>query len=570
MKAGYHGNTELQKRLERADSGVRPIVQAVVTESEDIIDTYGEWSGADAIGGFDVLNIGAIRLAGSDATHLSQATNDTGFSELNGPHNPPFGAAVVEWSGVDSTENIEIHSITARLNPDTGAGKNVSVWKCQLWRLARVGARDTETDTAWELQALTDTVSVTAGAATADVKFDFSGNDYVVTPGPPPDMRGETIPSGSEYYYATTVVQIWGVQADGSAATNTAWRADSASASKTVSGHTLTHTRFLAAQSPESYQTATVFDTDDGTACPYLIIKGRTYTSQTITFSSAGNMIDLGTTSLNTLECVARAAEFGGSRVTFQIATTSSTFHNYFDGDVIGASSPTTNLAGMAKAQKYKMRATLDPSTDGDTSPAVYEMGVRNITKTDLDGLVNIGPCRWAVDPVSLRGEIGEINLEFLRDGILDYRDAATELLSDNHLDDVEYDIWIGHPELDRRRWLYIDRFVEDDRETAGAGINLTCVSRLASLRQEVPPIANSTMSTSIKSRSPVEYSAAKASSIYTDLISNQIALADRYIGPGIESTRVYSKNLKKIRPGKNYLDEVCYLEGGSVISSQG
>jgi len=569
MKAGYHGNAALQQRLERADSGVRPIVQAVVTTAEDIIDTKSEWMQADSYADFDVLDIGAIRLKGSGSTHISQTTNDTNLTSLKNPHNPPFDVAVIEWAGFDTAEHTEIHSIIARLNPNTGAGQNVATWKCQVWRLARIGVRESEAETAWELEPIATGVGATAGGVTADVTFDFSGYDVSLSPGPAPEILPNVDPSDA-IHRPTTIIQIWGIQDDGSAATNTAWRADSSAAQKVISGHIVSHKVLAELDTSDVKEGGTAFEAQTGTACPYLVIRSKSYTAKTITFSS--NPIDLGSTSYDTLECVTRDAEFGGSAVAFQIASTSSTYYSCADGDVIGADNSTAggyDLTGLAERQKYKMRATLTPSTDGQVTPAVYAMGVRNITKTDLDGLVNVGGCRWAVDPVSLKGEIPELRLEFLRDGILDYRDAATQLLSANHVDKVEYDLWLGHPDLDRRRWLFIDRFVEDDRETAGAGINLTCVSRLANLREEVPPIVNSTGSTSVKERRPVEYSGT-AKSIYDDLIGSQIALPDRYIGPGIESTRAYSRNLTDIRPGKNYLDQIAYLEGGSVISSQG
>ena len=69
-----------------------------------------------------------------------------------------------------------------------------------------------------------------------------------------------------------------------------------------------------------------------------------------------------------------------------------------------------------------------------DMTPIVRELGVRELTRTNLDGLVEVRGPRWSVDPVTLKGEIGEARLVGIRDGERDFGDAISTLLSENDI----------------------------------------------------------------------------------------------------------------------------------------
>lgn len=562
MRDGY--NTHLQRRLNRSPSDARLILEAVVTEQQDQKDDYAEWSAADSHPNITIEADGTCRLTGTENTTVDQTTHDTGLVNLNNITEDSIDVAVVGWKG-DEAENQEIGVVIVRLDPDTGGGQNVDTWKCRLWRLAEVTGPTGSRGTNWLLSPLTTPVEVAAGAVEANVEFAFNDTSIRPVPGPAP-TNSDDVTIAQRENRPTTVIQIWGVQSDGSPATNVAWRADTTSYQKDDTDYLLRHMQ-LTRLGNDIAGGGTVFGRTQGTARPYIQIKNPSFTAGTITFTTS--KIDLGAapSTSNDLECFAGFAEFRGSAVDPQIGTSTSNWTSYESGDLIGVDNSTSggaDLSALAKQQTYVVRATLTPSTNGLSSPALYRMGVRELAKTNLDNLANIGPCRWAVDPMTLRAEIPEIQFELLRDGNVDYHDAASEMLSENHIADVNWRLWIGHSDLDRKHWMLVDEFVTDDVEYAGPGAVVTAVSPLAELRKAVP-----SASTDLEVE-PIEYSANTAKYIYNDLLTNHIDLDDRWVGKKLQSTEIYARALKDVRPGKDYLDQITFLAGHSCISSQG
>ena len=572
-RAGYVGNLPLQRYLERATTLARPIVEAVITTNEDIKDTKQEYLDADSTTGWTELEEGGARLerSATDQIAHSPTLSNPQTTNLNGPAlGTPVDVLVIEWAGESDPENIELHTLVADLDPASGGSKEVEEWWAQLFRVHSIEAADPldeSSEKIWHFQQLGGIQKVTAGASAGDVTFNFGafGNSSL-TVGAAPDLL-EGVNAGDEGVVTvpTTCVWIWGVKAGGIAA-NIGWRGDGTKSTASSGGNTFSKFEFK-----DTTTIGTVGPTKEYVAAsnglPSFSLKGASYSAATITFST--NPVDLGAVPTNTVEFVAEGMEPGGSSLTFEVHDGSS-WQEYADGDKAATDNTADggfDLSGVALAQTYDMRVTLTPTTTADMSPTVRRLGAREITSSDLDGLVKLGAAEFQVDPVTLRPEIAELQMELIRDGIRDYRDTGTELISDNYISALTFRIWIGHPDLERRYWLHHSDWVIDRQDSAGASIMLTLVSPLSFLRQTIPVV-----DTINNKQEPLEYDedSATLTSTISDLLTGQISLGGRYIGPMPSDTDAVGKKITKERKAKDEIDRLAYLAGGAVIESQG
>lgn len=548
MRGGL--SSELVKRLRRADPEARPIVHAEVVEAEDLIDTHDDWSSRPDSGtGLEPLLDGGIRILGSSDTHLDHGGDaisdgtDATITQLN--RAGPITVLEIAW-GAAGMQDVELHSLIARLDPNTGGGANIAAWHAQLFRVDQYEGEGWDVKIA-AISAPTD--AAPSGSAPQDVTFLLSGpSGGAVRLGEPALLQT----------YPTTVVMIWATTTAGAQATDCAWMAEPQT-SVTVGGHGLAGFVYSVPTTTISEPAGSVW-LRSAVGAPGKIgrveLVGRAYTEQVVEFTN--NPLDLGAAPVGTLEFVVQGEQPGDSEITVEMDDGIAGYTEVRDGD-------TPESVGLASQQTYDVRVTLTPSTDGATTPTARRVGVRDLTTVSLDGLATVGGVEWSVDPVTLRGEIPEATIRVIRDGEHDYRSAIEQLLSEHYTGQIELKVYIGHHNLDRAHWLHIDSFLIDDHEDAGGAVVLTCVSPLQYAGATIP-----LYDAMAEKRTPVSYEGDTLKDVWDDLLDAQLGLSARYIGQGItDDTTTVTKTIEQAR-GKDELDAIAYIAGGAAISSQG
>lgn len=547
MRAGW--NEDLELRLRRADPAAHVIVEAVVTENEDVRKTTAEWSDADSTTGFFLPSDGSLRLTGGTSAVVSNTSSDTYLTDLD--RGSPFRVAMLRWGGTEAA-TFELDELTLHLVAQRNGGdpKTVAYWKVELWNLMNYEAATGKMELVQIAAPVT--VDATGGTTAADVSFDFSAQSVR-----PKRFRPEG--GGSDFPDPTTLVFLYALQDDGSAADNVGWSADSGGGS-TGTGNTI-EGKILTRDTDGRY-------TASSTDLPRMAVVKSTYSQTTLTYSTASpsNLLDLGAAPTGTVEMVLRYEAPDGTTVTGEVSDDGVTWVEFVDGDRVGEDNSAQggqDLSGVAVQQTYYVRATLDPGTAGAT-PVLREVGVRELSTTVYHHLTTVRAGSWAVDPISLKGEVPEASVTMVRDGVRDYLDAATELGSEKYPADIVFRVWIGHPDLARSKWLHVDDFLVDDGPMDGGGeLTWLGISPLALAKGTIPPFSGT-------QREIQTYAADTLKDVYDDLIDTQIALGNRYKGPGVATTSNSVSRTVTEMDGKAALDQVAYLAGGSVISSQG
>lgn len=575
MRDGWEGNQALAERILRADSDIHPIVEAVVAENEDIKDTQDEWSNVDDLTGLKDLPLGITLARNTDATHaeFSVASADEGNVIADLDKASPWFMVEVEWDTTDASLQ-ELHNLDAHLDPDVdGTGREVEEFRAQLFRVTE------ESNEGWaELQPITPVAKKTV-TGNSDQTFTFPLFTVVPpTPGDPPEKIDQDVDSKQEATRPRTFIFIWAVKASGDPAGNVAWIGNAgAGNTETVTDGGGTdvgvarHHKMSRINSSKQVNTGGRFQLDGlQGGMPEFALRGKTYTSDTAAFTGDANEIDLSSApaSDTDLRIVASGSEPGDSTLDYEIYNGTS-WVDIADGDLIGEDNTDDggeDLTSVPRQQTYHIRVKLSPTSTGSAAPIARRLGVEEISRTDLTGLTNVNTSGWGFDPVTLKGEIPEADIQIIKDGLDDYRSEGERLFADNHIGDVEFVIWLGSPDLSRNRWLHIDTFLVEDYNSEGASIDVVGVSPMNFLKTAVPPYDSTT-----DERQPTEYTNSTLKAVYDDLIDTQIALQGRYRGPGVEDTS--SQTVSKViegSDGKEELDAIAHLAGGAVISSQG
>jgi len=505
MRSGFIGNTALEERLRRPDSTVRPFVMAQLVEQNangtlraHTRRTRTEWGQADGaaagppptLTGFSLLPEGDVRLADNIATLVTQTSHPDRLTDLD--QVAPFDVVRIVWGGTDDPE-LEIARVKLWLNPRTGSpSRNVAKWVCRLVRVIGTvywqDGRDGSEHHALSMIDLCSPVSVDVNNdLEGEVTFDFT----TLTKRPQPKKAGSPliIPSGwPGTKYAThpvTFVFISAIKSDGTAATGVAMGYDSGLASS-GSGNVVTG-RHLAA-------IGTVFTTmpgitkdslnDTGSAggTPYIKIETGTYASATMTFST--NPFNLGGAPTGDVQLILRGSVPTGCALTAEIRNDAdSGYVPFTDGQFM-----IKDLA-LTPSQTRKLRVTLTTNVAGGSSltPTLIELGLQAMAETDLRKLTRVTGGDWAIDPVTLKGEIPEITITVIRDGLQDYYSAIEDLLANNHIGDLKFALYWADETLARKDWGYTDDFFIDASSPRSAEVSLRCLSSLCFLRDFVP-----------------------------------------------------------------------------------
>ncbi len=580
-----HGYTDgLAQRLERHNPDAHLICEALVTTAEDIKDTRDEWLGADSLSGVTMLLDGGVKITGSVATLAENTTVTTTVNDLDNAS--PWAVAMVKWAPGADLEKRRITALTADLVNQRAGGSpgEVTFWRARLYRVHQIEPLGVHT-----LALLGDHVDVAAGAfstSSAEITFDFSYGSLGVEIGPPSlvlaedvestEAEGESGPTGvGKTGSSFTVIMITAMKGEGVAAGNVGWDVDGGNASAASGSDTVSRQDLTSVNNRDGNRTGlTQFAFESNNGIPVFALKSGTFSAQTVAFTAAGNSneIDLGVapTAGTKLRITAQGEPHSTSTITYQINDGVQGMTTCFDGDIIGEDNSAVpqegaDLSAFVRQQNYDIQVVLTPNTGLVVTPVVRRFGVSEIVITDLDGLVNFGATSHEVDPVTLRGNLPEIELELLRDGLIDYRDAATDLLSDNHREALEFRIWMGHRTLARKDWLHIEDYVIDEQEAAGPSIKLTCVSPIALALTNIPAKSGTT-------RAPLVYAASTLKATYDDILTSQIInFPGRRIGAQIEdAVTTVTKTITGPVKAKEELDRLANLAGGGITASQG
>ncbi len=555
MRAGM--NPSLEKRLRRADPTVGLMVDAVAVDRQDVKKTVDDWLGADSLTGLigtsPPEDVG-VELSANLAVNLTNAVEDGNMTDLDGPPGfdaaSPFFTAQVVWGGSEP-DRVVLQRVKAWLDPDTGGGKNVDQWILQVFAIRAVGIRSVI-----DLVPIMDPVRVTAGASAGEVTFDLQGLNVH------PKQLGAPENGGTDRPSPTTVLFIWAVQSDGTPATNVGWGRDSAQSSKTTTNNKLTGLRLIKGLG-EGYLAS-------GAAggLPYVSFEWASYTTATITFSAggAGNNIDLGAAPSNDLEGVLHGFTPGGTSFKAEINDGVAGWKEFVDGDLIGVDNTPSggkDLSAVAKQQTYDIRCQLITNTTTDVTPKLTELGVAEVTITDFANLTTVSDGQWSVDPVTLKSEITQVAITAIRDGLNDYRDKITTLLSENDIGTIKFRVWWGASDLDRSKWFLVDIFNVRDYDPSGAAVVVTGVSALAQLKAVLPVVSAS-------ASEPYKQTNAGLKTVYDDLMDGQLGLDGQYRGPGVEDDTTTATNQVSDSDVKIELDAIARCGRGSIIASQG
>lgn len=580
-----HGYTEgMARRLERHNPSAHLICEALVTTNEDIKDTQAEWNGADSLVGMTTLADGGLRITGAAATLAENTTSTTRHNDLNNAS--PWNVAMVKWAPGADLQHRRITSLTADLvnRRDGGQPGEVTFWRARLFRVHHI-----EPAKIYTLALIATAVDVAAGAfstSTSEITFDFTQGFLGAEIGPPSLVFAEDVDEGEaegesgeggvgKTGSSFTVVMITAMKGEGVAAGNVGWDADGGNQSVASGSDTVSYEKLTSVVNQDGDQTGLTkfeFDGAPGNGVPEFALKSGTFSAKTVAFTAAGasNEIDLGAApgADTKLRITAQGEPHSTSTLTFQIDDGVQGMTTCEDGDIIGEDNTGTggtDLSAFVRQQNYDIQVVLTPNTGLVVTPVVRRFGVSELDITDLDGLVNFGATSHEVDPVSLVGNLPEIQLELLRDGLIDYRDTATDLLSDNYREAIEFRIWVGHQDLDRKEWFHIEDYVIDKQEASGPAIKLTCISPIALALTNIPAKSGG-------ARAPLVYAASTLKATYDDILQSQIlSFPTRRIGAQIEdAVTTVTKTIRGPVKAKDELDRLAYLAGGGITASQG
>jgi hypothetical protein len=187
------------------------------------------------------------------------------------------------------------------------------------------------------------------------------------------------------------------------------------------------------------------------------------------------------------IEAVIRSSVPPGTTITTYVSASLTSVANWTaitDGTLLSALS-----TAIANASMYAMKATFASTTSLDVTPVLWEMGLRSRTLTDLTEYCTVGPATESVNPLTGEVLLGECEVRVLRHGDRDFQ-GIERLLSETSFAGIELRTYIGHEDLARGDWLYLDTWRVDDYEVTETDVRLTAVSILERLKGRYPVAA--------------------------------------------------------------------------------
>ncbi len=478
----------------RPDSSVRRFVigQAVAKNSDGslcarLLQKRDDWGTADgavagpppSVTGFDFLDNGDVRLHNTVRTIITKAgpPNDyfTGLSRAF-----PLSVIMLEWGGTDRSD-VELDRIKVWLNPRKNAALNRQVvrWKLELFALA-----DEIALTNLPKHQLTvipigapvlyppDGQPPLSSDAEGFVTFDFSTSPIVKRPQPKfsdPTRYGT-------FRHPTTFFVITALDKDGNGASNVGLGYDNTAPSLTAANNVLS-TRSITQPFSSSFWGA---DNGSANGTPIITIESGTYANATIVFTT--NPLNLGGAPPSDVQLRLQGNVPSGCAIIGQVRNDAdSAWVTFTDGQWMTAD------LGLTPTQTRKFQAQLQTDSSTTVTPTLTGLGMECLAETNFIRQTKITGGSWAVDPHTMKGQIPEILLTFIRDGDRDYTDAITDFLATNHIGDVRFRLYWGDETLSRKDWLHVDDFLIDGSHPRGPSVELKCLTPLCLLRDNVP-----------------------------------------------------------------------------------
>lgn len=610
MRSGF--GPALLQRLRRVDPTARQIVVAEAELASDVVQNAvnpHNWTQADSLTGLTITADQAVQLANSGPGIAAQTTGNDTEVPLGAVFSTPtaFFAARILFEAPNE-QGVPINTITAYLNPQNNGSLPISVtaYKLQLFLLNPLHPGSYAP---WGTPLV-----VPAPTSAGDVTFAFGANgppcpgvphylEVVITPLTNTYAVAENAVWGAD----STISSVGLIYFPSWSASGATLNGPIGSTDTIVTVHTPTdipylftggylkidsETIFMPGQPPSvvlsnqlvglvrgvNFTTAASHadttpiqvtpggrgnvvqgveftwnpatqvwgDAPAAGILPRVTVELGAYSPATITFST--NQYDLGASPTEPVQFVVRGDVPNGTTILAEVLDDGgSTWRTVTDG--MYTTDP--SLGGNVSArQHYKLRATLTPNTPANTTPILRSLGVREVTVTDLSDVAEIVGGRWAFDPITLKGEIGEFTLRAIRDGTRDYADLITALMSQYDLTSLLFRWfwgWYDDPKTltassaTRAQWGHVDDLIVDDTSPLGPALELTLLSPLALVKQALPRYDPQLRLRPALSYPNTSVPTASLDLVDLDILQNQLgsALAPRWIGSRLPAATV-------------------------------
>jgi len=286
-----------------------------------------------------------------------------------------------------------------------------------------------------------------------------------------------------------TILLLTALTSSGAAAGNVGWAIDTTQSS--VGSGNLLQSRALTSPYPGGPELGGGDYGDLGSAAgvPRMAIETGSFTSDEIAFTAAGNRLDLGATPTGDVIFATTYEAPTGTSIVPQVLKDSGNPATEGDWRTFTDGQKSTELADVSKRQTYEIRAKLLTNAATNLTPTLRRLGVEEKAITDLSDVAELRAARWAVDPVTLTGEITEGQIVALTDGERDFHAAIEALLATTDIGKILLRYYVGDRALGRSQWLHVDDFLIDDAEAMGGGLTITVLGVLSLVRAQLPKL---------------------------------------------------------------------------------
>lgn len=495
--------SSLAKRIHRLDSHLQMVVEALSPKGEDLKATKAEWdtgtqSPASSLKTYDD---GSVTLTPTPTATASHTSSDGFVTDLD--QSVMNGLDVLAWELADSIgTDPKLNKVEVYLTRKRDGGQPtydgdflVSIFRLDKARRPLEGLTPLTFDI-WQLARVVDPIRVRASEMTSDtelVPFLLDGlgqrpMPLAITGRFVPDNRAEiNVPSHSLPGLTAPQLAMKGrvivvvVQAVGGTNTNYGLGRDSGVSTDKSSSGTLRH-RIL---------------TGDLKYDNWLKL-GNTATGMTRatlslgSYAATGSLQFTGGAKLTLPAAVAGEVEFVMSaQVPAGTSLIMSARVGGGDAWVPVKSGQKPTDVGLAVSQFYEMKWDFTANGAADTSPVLRTGGIIDrtlVTLNDLDtDLVRLEGFTESVDVFSGEVKMAEGHIIIQKVGVRDYRDLATQLMSNNDFTSIYVRIFAAARGTAREDYLHLSTYRVDDYEDNGTELDLLCVSILERLKGNFP-----------------------------------------------------------------------------------
>lgn len=474
----------------------RVYTEAIVTDLEDVRNRASEVASASLtnVEGYDD---GSLRLTGSGVSQISKATGTDFYATLTNMSTANYD--VVAWNLAETIGSPAVlRSISVRCSRRRVAGNPAfdGWFVLTVYRLRAGSVNGTDT---WGLQPVADSLPTYAASMASDeenVSFAFATTgtgdrappainlDGAFDTGPLVGHDGRITPPVLVFPGRTVVI---GIEAKGGSATTTNYAVirDNAVTTVTATGGTLMVKTMEGRvpptnQLPDKLQAAIV----TGSGLWRCAFTTASYPATGVATYSDAQKINFGAVPAGDIEVVARTSVPPGTSLVTYVSASLTAVANWTavtDGQILSALS-----TAIATASMYAMKAEFAAATTLDVTPVLWELGLRSRITTDLTEYCTVGPAGESVNPLTGEVLLAECEVSVLRHGDRDFQ-GIERLLSETDFSSIELRTYIGHDDLARGDWLYLDTWRVDDYEVRQSDVRLTAVSVLERLKGRFP-----------------------------------------------------------------------------------